>query len=306
MPINLEKVFENLDIQYWTSGKNNISGCLTFRCPLCDDHSRHGNADPQTGSYKCWRCKGSSLPYVLSRASGRQIKEVERLIRDYTTGELKVVKKKEYATELAIPGGHNPLPIQTKYLTSRGLDPATLEFNYNIKYGRPGERANGIDVSFRIIIPVLDQWGTPIAWQARDTTGRSEFRYVFPRSSDCLDDSKKHIYGAHLCRDRKRIVVVEGVFDCWKVGPGCVCTFGTSVTEEQIAELAQWEEVVLAFDNEPKAQQHAHEIALKLAPTGTEVYMADTNLGLNPDGTARDLGDATPEEIDEFRQTVGI
>lgn len=306
MSVDYEKVLEALDIPYWTSGKNNIAGCFTIKCPCCDDHSRHGNLDPQTGSYSCWRCKGTHPTSALALASGRPRAIVEKLVKQYTTGDVQVKKKKVYASELQIPGGTHPLPIQTKYLESRGLDPSALEFNYGIRYGRPGEKANGIDVSFRIIIPVLDEFGTPIAWQARDTTGRSQFRYVFPRSSECLEDSKNVIYGAHLARSRKRIVVVEGVFDAWKLGPGAVCTFGTSVTEKQVRALADWEEVVIAFDNEPEAQYHAQEIALKLAPCGVQVQIADTNFGFNEDGTARDVGDATPEEIREFREYLGL
>lgn len=304
--IDYEKILEQLDIQYWTSGKNNIAGCFTIKCPCCDDHSRHGNFDPETGSYSCWRCKGAHPTSVLALASGRPRQIVEKLVKQYSKGDVKSVVKKEYASEIKIPGGLHPLPIQTKYLKDRGLDPDTLEFQYGIRYGRPGERANGIDVSFRIIIPVYDEFGTPIAWQARDTTGRSEFRYVFPRSSECLAESKNTLYGAHLCRDRKRIVVVEGVFDAWKLGNGVVCTFGTSVTEQQVRMMANWEEVVIAFDAEPEAQKHAREIAMKLAPCGVKVFIADTDLGKNDDGTARDIGDATPDEIKELRDNFGL
>lgn len=306
--IDLERVLESLGIEYHTSGKNNISGCYTFPCPMCDDHSRtgHGNANPETGSYKCWRCKGASLATVLTRKSGKSYAIVKKLLDDNTTGSTRVRKEKEYAKELAIVGGTSPLPIQVNYLRSRGLDPANLELYYGIRYGRLGESANGINVSLRIIIPVLDEYGTPIAWQARDTTGKSDFRYVFPRSSECLDDSKKHLYGAHLCRERKRIVVVEGVFDCWKLGGGACCTFGTSVTDEQILAMANWEEVVIAFDHEVEAQEHALDIARKLECCGTSVYIADTDFGYNDDGTARDLGDCSADEIVEFRKQCGI
>ena len=303
--IDYEKILNELDIQFWTSGKNNISGCYTIKCPCCDDHSRHGNFDPETGSYSCWRCKGAHPISVLTLASGRPRTIVEKIYRNNKKGDAKKKEAKVYASEIKISGGNTPLPVQKHYLESRGLDPATLEFNYGIKYGRLGERCNGIDVSFRVIIPVLDEFGTPISWQARDCTGKNELRYVFPKSTDTLDDAKKHLYGAHLCRNRSRIAVVEGVFDAWKLGPGAVCTFGTSVTEEQVRLMADWEEVVICFDNEPEAQQHAREIAAKLA-TVTNVYIADTDLGYNDDGTARDLGDATAEEIAAFRENIGL
>lgn len=305
--IDLQTILDSLGVQYRTSGKNNIKGCYSIKCPMCDDHSMHGNIDPENGSYKCWRCKGSSLAVVLSKASGTPISSISRLLKDFKTSESSNrIVKKEYAKELVVPGGSNPMPVQTEYLKGRGLDPSTLEFYYGIKYGRLGEKANDINVSLRIIIPVLDEYGTPVAWQARDTTGKSELRYVFPRSSECLEDSKHTLYGAHLCRDRRRIVVVEGVFDAWKVGSGAVCTFGTSVTPRQIELMSKWEEVVIAFDAEPEAQSHAREIAMKLAPCGVDVYIADTNFGTNPDGSARDLGDCTPEEIKEFRKKVGL
>lgn len=274
---------------------------------MCDDHSMHGNLNPEDGSYRCWRCKGSAPAVVLSKASGSPAHVIGNMMKQYTTGDVvKKFAKKEYATELKIPGGTMPSKVQTDYLEGRGLDPATIEFLYGIRYGRLGETANGMNIAFRIVIPIYDEFGTPIAWQARDTTGRSELRYVFPKVSDCLADPKHTLYGLHLCRDRKRICVVEGIFDAWKLGSGAVCTFGTSVTDQQIEMMSRWEEVVIAFDAEPEAQKHANEIAMKLAPCGVDVYIADTDLGKNPDGTARDLADATPEEIKEFRTKVGL
>ena len=92
--------------------------------------------------------------------------------------------------------------------------------------------------------------------------------------------------------------------DAWKLGAGAVCTFGSSVTDAQVLEMANWRRVFIAFDNEPAAIEHARDVAKQLSSLGVEAYIVNTDFGLNPDGTARDIGDLPMDDAREFRRQV--
>lgn len=303
--VDFEAICTQLEIPFWTSGKNNAPGCLTIHCPCCPpndpDPSRHGNLDPETGGYSCWRCKGSHPAVVIARAGRISVQAAQDLIRKNTTGDVNVQRKNfEYAQEIKLPGSQRPEEIHTKYLNSRGFDVDELIFYYGIRFTGMMERWNGTDWGFRIIIPVFDEKNELVSFQGRAIFKQQEPRYLFPPKERQIQDCKTLLYGANLCGGEKSVVVVEGVMDAWKGGRGVVCTFGTSVTNEQIYALSKYRRVLLAFDNEPAAKEHARDLARQLSAIGTEVYIVDTNFGLNEDGSVRDIGDLPTSEARKF------
>ena len=64
---------------------------------------------------------------------------------------------------------------------------------------------------------------------------------------------KDTVYAGHLATGDK-VVVLEGVVDVWKFGPGAVATFGTGCKKSQILALTNWREVIFFFDLEKDAQ----------------------------------------------------
>lgn len=310
--IDWNSVLDEINVPYWNSGKNVIPGATCIQCPCCDDHSHHGNFLPD-GGYKCWRCKGSAPANVIAMLGHLAVKDAQNLINQHISTDHSVSTVSNtvynYAKSVNVPGIKRPLPIHVKYLKKRGLDWQELQEKFGIKFTGMGQRAGNMDISFRIVIPVMNIKGKVIGWQARDVTGRSPLRYVFPKVEDCLEHYKHELYGSHIAKRSERIIVVEGIFDQWKLalaGIPAVCTFGTSTTEEQVALMAGWKNIVIAFDGEPAAQQHADEIAIKLASLGRNVFIADTDFGKNPDGSARDFGDLSKEEITEYAKEIGF
>ena len=309
--VDFEAICKQLDIPFWKDGKNNVEGCLTIHCPCCPpndpDPSRHGNLDPATGKYSCWRCKGSHPAVVLARAGRVSVQAASDLIRKYTTGVVAVPRQKEavkMADSITLPGSQTPQEIHTKYLEGRGFDVAELEFYHNIRYTGMMERWNGVDWGFRVIIPVFDRKHNLVSFQGRALFKQQDPRYLFPPKERQIQDCKTLLYGAELCSLNKSLVVVEGVMDAWKLGAGAVCTFGSSVTNAQVYEMSRWRRVFLAFDNEPTAQQHARDIAKQLSAMGVEAYLVNTDFGLNPDGGVRDIGDLPMDEARAFMREI--
>ncbi len=307
--VDFEAICKQLDIPYWTSGKNNAPGCITIHCPCCPpdnpDPSRHGNLNPEDGSYSCWRCKGSHPAVVIARAGRCSVQAASDLIRKYTTG---VVKPKREAVQMAssitLPGSYTPQEMHTKYLEGRGFNVEELEFYHGIRYTGMMEKWNGVDWGWRVIIPVFDRRNNLVSFQGRALFKQQDPRYLFPPKERQIRDCKTLLYGAELCGNNKDLLVVEGVMDAWKLGAGAVCTFGSSVTDAQVLEMANWRRVFIAFDNEPAAIEHARDVAKQLSSLGVEAYIVNTDFGLNPDGTARDIGDLPMDDARAFRRQV--
>lgn len=307
--VDYESICSQLGIPFWTSGKNNVEGCLTIHCPCCPDDdpdpSRHGNLDPKTGKYSCWRCKGSHPAVVIAKASGISVKSASELIARNSRGSTGInFQAVEYAKTLEIPGSARPMEIHTRYLSGRGFDVDELIFYYGLKFTGMLEKWDGTDWGYRAIIPISDIDGNLVSFQGRDCTGKSAYRYLFPRKEKQIRDSKTLLYGSNLCKSKDSVIVVEGVADAWKLGPGSVCTFGSSVTREQILEMSRWRNVYLAFDNEPTALSHAREVAEELSLLGVKAYMVNTDFGLTEDGKVRDVGDLSTEDAKHFRDSI--
>lgn len=306
--VDYESICKQLDIPYWTSGKNNVEGCLTIHCPCCPDNdpdpSRHGNLNPADGSYSCWRCKGSHPSVVIARAAHISVQAASDLIRKYTTGVASVKREEvKMANSITLPGSYTPLDIHRNYLEGRGFDVGELKFYHGIKFTGMMEKWEGMNWQFRVIIPVFDRRNNLVSFQGRDVTGKQD-RYLFPPKEKQVRDCKTLLYGAELCGKKDALLVVEGVMDAWKLGAGAVCTFGSSVTQEQVLEMSHWRRVFLAFDNEPAALQHARDVAKQLSSLGTEAFIVNTDFGLDSEGNVRDVGDLSVSEAREFMKDV--
>lgn len=309
MAIDWPGLFAYLRVPFHTEGKNNIPGWTNVKCPWCDDHSAHCNFSPD-GRVKCWRCKAGSHIAGVARLGGYTFAQAAQLVREYGGSEAvqaprhsRLVGK---ASSVTLPGSDRLRDFHVKYLEGRGFDPDELKFRYGIRGTGPMERWQGIDFQLRIVIPIFDMDGNLVNFQGRDITGRQELRYKCCPVEKAVLHHKHTLYGAHLWKHSDRVVVCEGVFDQWRLGPGSVCTFGTSVTREQILLLSRWDEVVLAFDDEPDAQKHAREIAVELSSMGKAIVQCRPDFGLNADGSVRDPGDLTQDEADEYMRFVGV
>lgn len=297
--IDWKQLFTDLNVPCWDSGKNVAPGNINIQCPFCDDHSNHLGFSIEKGNCQCWRCQGGSPVRAVSLAARIPQETARELIRKYSHGFSHTNVAKQTAVSnvksITIPGSPIIEPHR-KYLRGRGFVPEELEFYHGILGTTDVGYWQGIDFRYRIIIPVYDVWGNLCTFQGRDYTGLQELRYKCCPVEKAVTHHKHLLYGAELARNRRRIVVVEGVFDQWRLGPGAVATFGTSLTREQVNLLTMWEEVFFLFDPEPEAQEHARSYAKDIASCGRYVEVCAAEFGLDAKGNPRDPGDLTPDE----------
>lgn len=304
-----KSLLDDLGVPCWTEGKNCSPGRVSIQCPFCNDHSNHGSFGIDKGDYRCWRCEGGYPAKAVSLAAHVPMDTVRQYMTKYSKGGngANTTRRRVSGsvTSITLPGSRISEP-HIKYLQGRGFDPEELEFYHGIKGTTDVGMWNGIDFKYRVIIPVYDVDGNLCTFQGRDYTGRQELRYKCCPVNMAVTHHKHLLYGAELARNRDRIVVVEGVFDQWRMGPGSVATFGTSLTREQVNLLTKWKSVLFLFDPEPEAQAHAREYANDIASCGIDVDVCAAEFGLDKDGNPRDPGDLTPDEARSVMAELGI
>jgi DNA primase len=166
-----------------------------------------------------------------------------------------------------LPAGSGPLQsIHLNYLTRRGFaNPDQLAKQWGLRGTGPiGE------YKFRIIAPI-DYNGRMVSYQGRDVTGKSPLRYKACPKEKELMNHKHTLYGMDKAT-QESVIVVEGIVDVWKLGPGAVATYGTQFTWQQVTLLARrWKRRYIAFDAD--AQGQAMKLANTLSTLSGEVHL---------------------------------
>lgn len=147
------------------------------------------------------------------------------------------------------------------YLAERGVSPETAQ-DFGIGW-YPG---NG-SMAGRIVIPIHNEDGILVAYAGRGL-GRAEPKYRFPTHF------RKSLVLFNLCRavhHGKRVVIVEGFFDCFKVHqagvPCVVALMGCSLSHRQIDLLEQhFSEAILLLDGDKAGRTAGATIAAQLVP----------------------------------------
>ncbi len=257
-------------IQTWEPPSKNVSpGNIGIRCHFCNDHSNHGSFFPD-GGYACWRCGQHPVEDIVMALERCEYHEACRIVMEYETdhGYLPVLKQKAKAQglqgKLDWPPGTMPLQTEHKaYLRGRGFDPDFLEVKYRLKGTGPAGA-----YAWRIITPIFFN-GQFVSYQGRDITGRSEIKYFSCKPELELISHKHLLYNIDNASDVG--IVVEGVFDVWRLGDGAVATIGTTVTEHQVIMAAErFKKVFLLFDSEKPAQAKAKRMRDQLVVLGIQ------------------------------------
>lgn len=279
-------------IDHAFQGKNISRGWLGLQDPWKGhDTGYHLGWNLSGGYLHSWSTGGHSL-YSWMRIVTPSVNYHTALesYGDYIDDRAFLKKKTTHAE--SVPFDFDDLSkVAKKYLEKRGFDPDELAKKYNLRDG-------GFvgDFKFRVIAPIY-QDGIIVAYQGRDYTNSQTLRYKMLALEKTAKNPKHCLYNKDNCKS-SHLVAVEGMYDCWKWGDGCVATMGTSVTQEQIREMAKFKKVTLIFDSEVPAQERAKKIATSLSALGVpSVEVIDTE-------TEKDLGAMTFDEVDKIKEIV--
>jgi len=236
---NILSFLDDYEIPYKTSGKNVSRGWVEISCPFCDDPSTHLGINLDSKLFHCWICSSKGGPAKLIRALTKCTwEQAKNTVEKYTDWSLVELLDSDLAPKkLKLPPEFTPITPNTipklvsNYLLDRNFSPEELVRRFNLFY--PGPIG---DYKLRLIIPVTYR-NRIVNFCGRDVTGKTSTRY-----NNCPNDKAEIplnslLYGIEEILDNEPIVLVEGIFDQWRLGYGSVATFGTKVTSEQAAIL---------------------------------------------------------------------
>ena len=217
-----------------------------------------------------------------------------------------------------------------QYLNDRGLDNKVIEYfniglnpennkvyeylkNHSfkdedmIKVGVCRMLDNGMaDVFYnRIIFPIHDKDGNPIAFTARDYKDQYDSKYI--NSNDNIIYTKgDNLYNYHRAKGASKqagyVIVCEGVMDViayYRAGKeNVVATLGTACTKNQINLLKSLSnKVVLSYDGDEAGQAANMKIGALLLENGLDVYYIDNESNLDPDEIIKEYGEKALKDL---------
>ena len=159
----------------------------------------------------------------------------------------------------------------------------------------------------RLIFPITDETGRPIAFGGRVLAADEEPKYLNSCEHDLFHKSRT-LYGLHLARRsimaEGQVIIAEGYTDviaCHQAGfVNVVATLGTAMTEQHARHLARICKVAtLLFDGD-EAGQRAAERAIPLVLA----HDIDVRICVLPDGTDPDTILRQPNGPDAFRKAL--
>lgn len=209
------------------------------------------------------------------------------------------------------------------YLHERGLDDEVIEYfeiGYNpannalyqflstkgysdediIRSGVARLQNNGIVDVFddRIMFPIHDENGNPIAFSARNFSSQDRAKYINSGQNELYNKSEV-LYNANrfrkLNRKHKEVYVVEGPLDVialYRAGfPNAVATMGTAFTKEQAQKLKRLASMVsLCYDGDEAGQNANYKAGEILKNIGAKFEVIQNKTKLDPDEIIKQLG----------------
>lgn len=221
-------------------------------CPFCNDRKTHLYIShmylrdiPGMSTFSLWKCFRNECQgdYDNRRALYQFLTQKIERIENHQ--EEKAIQKKKSVNSLGVfelialhslPAKHPAI----QYLLYRNFDPLEIENIWKVVFcfhhtpsTSPQSNAPRINLTGRLIIPIIEEGKT------RGIQARSIFPSTNPRYLSLFRKSK-YIYGydqVNTIENPEKIIIVEGVTDVWRYGPGAVCIFGKDASIEQIEKI---------------------------------------------------------------------
>lgn len=250
------------------SGRERYRG----RCPIHQGEGQEAfHAHLEKNLFHCFACgAGGNVLDLVAALEQCSLREAAlRLQRRYAASSWSPrpgLGKRQLVTEKrewnpVLPFSLRGLAAEHPYISARGLSAETaarFEIGY---YSGPGIMTG------RLVIPIHDEQGRLVAYCGRSVANELP-RYKFPagfRKSAVLFN-----YYRAAAVSGRRVVVVEGFFDCMRVNQAgvtsVVALMGAALSPTQAELLAvRFTDIVLMLDGDPAGQAGMHDAAAKLS-----------------------------------------
>lgn len=224
--------------------------------------------------------EGSARRTELRKANAFAATFFQRMLNDQSAGALarEVIATRGISDEMVQNFMIGAAPDQWDGLLNR-IRKQALDDKVFAAAGllKPRKEGDGYYDAFRnrLVFPICDDVGKPIAFGARKLNPQDEPKYLNSAESPLFSKSKT-LYGLHRAKraiiEHKQAIVTEGYTDviaCHQVGIcNVVGTLGTALTRDHARILARLcDTVVLVFDGDEAGQ--------KAADRGLEVFFSE-------------------------------
>jgi hypothetical protein len=287
--ITITELLDEQEISYKTTEqhKNIRDGWIGVDCPYCGDRDTyHLGITLEGNRTSCWKCGWHPLTNVLMILTHKPYATCKAWAENLSPDQVEDRREKQARGTLKIPKGVGSLlNCHKKYLKGRGLNPNELEEKWGI-----GGIGIASQYAWRIFIPI-QYWGKTVSWTTRSLCDKG-LRYITAKPEQEAISPKQFLFGEQHCLHT--IIVVEGVFDVFKIGYGAVATLGVGYSQEQFECMTKYPRRIICFDNEPLVQNRAAILCENLS-----AYPGETiNLRLE----AKDPGSTPQYKIDNIRK----
>jgi len=264
-------------------------GWIQIDCPYCgrDSQGWHMGYSIEGNFVNCWRCGSHRLINTVVEITGLSYREVKKLLDDLETEHF---EREKPLGKLVLPTGIKDLhSAHKKYLYNRGFKWRKLVHVWKIF---------GIGIaprlSWRIFIPI-HYHGEVVSWTTRSISNNLKIvRYISAGENEEAMPHKELLYGEDFARHA--VIVVEGIFDVWRIGPGAVATFGSGYSQEQLERIAKYPTRAICFDSEPEAQKRARKLVNDLSVFPGETYNVILDM--------KDAAEESKENIKRLRKEI--
>jgi len=274
------------------------AGWVNVVCPFCSGNPGfHLGFDVTKNYFRCWRCGYHPITKVIQKLTGVNKHEAYRILKIYggrvTAPKSKIIKIKR--KKFKYPFGTDILQNNHKrYLEKRKFDPDKLEYEWDLLGTGPAALLDGIDYSHRILAPIYYQ-NKIVSFQTRAITNKTGVKYLAcPKPREEIHH--KHIlYGMDKVSG-KVVVLVEGITDVWRLGPGAVACFGIGWKLQQRKLLTQnFDRIIILFDDDPQARKEATGLMMETGFRGKNI-IKHTIEG-DPGGMSQDDADHLMKDL---------
>lgn len=295
--------FENFDlfayldsrgIEYRESGKNISKNFVGICCPFCDDSSFHMGIHKQSKTISCWVCstRGTILKLIqeIEKVPPSKAFHIANEFQDQNYSYLDNNEQFQPKDSIELPKGCTKefAGIFTNYLLKRNFNPEELIKTYDLY---AGEKLSLFQ--FRVIVPVYFKREL-VTYLGRDITNKSPLKYLNCPIEESKIPIKNCLYNLDSVKDSA--IIVEGVTDVWRIGQGCIATFGIQYTKKQISLLIGLKKAFVLFDNDAIAR--AEKLANDLSCFVDSVEVLELDKG--------DPADMSPIDALKLRSYLGF
>jgi len=302
MPLNLKNFdlkghLDEYSIEWRLPGHKNVgTACFVgVCCPFCTsiDSGFHCGIFNETFNFSCFRCGANgSLFDLLAKLTGIKYPEFFSLVKnsyinDPTPTSIKLRErffpKKEvinnkYKSSIALPPRTKDIKAMESFLKFRGFSKKKAEY-YKAYFCGVGKYKN------RIILPIYNSIGQRVSFQARNLQRKKSKRilsYLNPGFS-----FGEHLYWLHK-QKKNWILIVEGIFDRWRMGSNTVASFRNNLTQAQLLLLLQHDIRTVYIGWDADATIKSIKVAETISPLFKCVRVLILPAGEDPDSLGRE------------------